>query len=201
MLDAAGDTLRTASVSFVVLDTGVRLVTGNRLVPVQWRDTPVRVVAEAGSVQSRPVLLLITRRPDTLVAAAATVAPLRYTPILSPSSNVSAAIQVRLRSRQVVVGSGADSAVRGWPVDFSIVRPPSAALVDSVVLVNEASATGMTRDTTDATGVAGIRVRVFPKAGQTAADSVVLQAVARHRGVVVPGSPVRLVVRLERETP
>jgi hypothetical protein len=201
VLDARGDTVRNSPVTFVVLDSGVRLVSGNRLVPVQWRDTPVRVVAEAGTIQSRPLSLLVTRRPDSLTAASATIAPLRYTPVLTPTSNVSAAVQVRLRSRQVVVGAGADSAVRGWLVDFAIARGPSATLVDSVQLVGEASVTVASRDTTDATGVAGIRVRVFPKPGQTAPDSVVVQASARHRGVVVPGSPVRLVVRIERETP
>jgi hypothetical protein len=200
VLDARSDTVRSAAVSFVVLDTGVRVIAGNRFVPVQWRETPVRVVAEAGGVQSRPLSLLVTRRPDTLVAAATAVPVLRYTPVQTPSSNISGAVQVRLRSRQVVPGAGVDSAVRGWLVDFAVVSGPSATLVDSVQLVGEATIGRAQRDTTDATGTAGIRVRVFPRPGQTATDSVVLSATARHRGLVVAGSPLRLVVRLARDT-
>lgn len=203
VFDGDGRPLPDAAVTYVPLDTGVRVLPSGAIVSTGWRTTPVRVVASVERLQSRPLSILVTRRPDTLVAASATVPEVLYRLPQSDPANLSPAVQVRLRSRQVVTGASPDSAVAGWIVRFAVVRPPSATLVDSVQLVAEAasiSLAGVTtrteRDTTDASGTAGIRVRVFARAGQTATDSVVLQATSEAFGRPIPGSAVRLVVRV-----
>lgn len=207
VFDAAGRPIADATPQFVPLDTGLRILASGVVIPTGWRTTPARVVATATGLQTRPLSLQFTKRPDTLVAVLDTGVVVSYDIPLTDATNLSPAVQVRVRSRQVVDGATADSATVGWIVRFSVERTPAAGLVDSVQLVSEATsipATGITaatdRDTTDATGTAGVRLRVFPRAGQSAADSVVLRATASYRGTVVPGSPRRLVVRLRRRT-
>lgn len=197
VLNAAGDTLADPGTAFVTLDTGVT-VAGTTLVASGWNTGGVRLVAVVGGLQSRPLTLQMTRRPDSM-AVAGTPPTIRYALPVTDPGNTSAAVAVRLRSRQATPAAS-DSAVRGWVVRFTITRAPSATLVDSVRLVGKASALRTDRDTSDATGQAAVRVQVFPKLGQTADDSVVLAATAFHRGVAVPGSPVRVVVPLKRAT-
>ena len=206
VFDAAGRPMPTVRVQYVALDTGVRILASGVLVPTGWRDTPVRLVATASGLQSRPVPLQITKRPDSVAAAAATAPVLNYDVPLGDATNLSPAVQVRVRSLQAVAAASADSAVRGWVVRFAVERPPPTSLMDSVQLVSEATSSiplsGLTtradRDTTDGTGTAGIRVRAFPRLGQTTADSVILRATVSYRGAPVAGSPLRLVVRLQR---
>lgn len=205
VFDADGQPLPSVAVTYIPLDSGVRVLPSGRVVSTAWRTSPVRFVASAAGLQSRPLGLLVTRRPDTLRAAVDTPTVVSYDQPPSDPTNLSAPVQVRLRSRQVVAGAPPDSVVQGWVVRFTLLRVPAATLVDSVQLVSEGASLGGTgvtgradRDTTDASGAAGIRVRVFPRLGQTATDSVVLQASAEAFGRPVPGSPVRLVVRLRR---
>ena len=205
VFDAAGRPLADAPTQFVALDTGVRILASGVVVPTGWRTTPARIVATATGLQTRPLSLQFTRRPDTLVAATDSVRVVNYDIPVGDATNLSAPVQVRLRSRQVVVGATADSATIGWIVRFELERTPAAGLVDSVQVVSEATTIPTTlittrtdRDTTDATGTAGVRLRVFPRSGQTGADSVILRASASYRGALVPGSPRRLVVRLQR---
>lgn len=196
VLDASGDTLADPGTAFVSLDTGVTIA-GTTLVGTGWTTTGVRLVAVVGGLQSRPLTLQVTRRPDTL--AAGTPPAITYDVLPTDPRNTSGAVTVRLRSRQGTPATS-DSAVRGWVVQFAITRRPPATLMDSVLLVGKSSAAPTDRDTTDASGQAAVRVRVVPKPGQTAADSVVLQATASYKGLPVPGSPVRIVVRLTRAT-
>lgn len=205
VFDAAGRPLTTATPVFVPLDTGVRLLASGTLVPTSWRTTPVRLVATATGLQTRPLSLLITRRPDTLIAASDTARVVRYDIPVTDATNLSSPVQVRLFSRQTIAGVPADTVTAGWIIRFAIERGPATGLVDSVQLVSESTTiptngitTRIDRDTTDASGTAGVRLRVFPRTGQTAADSVVLLASASYRGTPVPGSPRRLVVRLQR---
>jgi len=208
VFDADGRTMPSVTVTYIPLDSGVRVLQSGRVVNTAWRTSPVRFVASAAGLQSRPLGLLVTRRPDTLRAAVDTPTVVSYDQPPSDPTNLSAPVQVRLRSRQVVAGASPDSVVPGWIVRFTLLRAPAATLADSVQLVSEGASLGGSgvtvradRDTTDASGTAGIRVRVFPRLGQTAADSVVVQASAEAFGRPVPGSPVRLVVRLSRRTP
>lgn len=208
VLDADGVVIPSAAVTFVALDTGIRVLADGRVVSTGWRETPARVVASVDGLQSRPLSLIITRRPDSLQTTRDTAAVLAYDIPPTDATNLSATIPVRLRSRQVVSGVTGDSVTRGWLVRFTIAQPPTAGVVDSVRLVGKGTtaipASGLTtfvsQDTSDASGVAAVRVRAFPRAGQTGADSVIVQASAVAGGRAVPGSPVRLVVRLRRRT-
>jgi hypothetical protein len=52
-------------------------------------------------------------------------------------------------------------------------------------------------DTTDASGIAGRRVRISVTKLTAQVDSVIVQASVRHRGQHVRGSPMRLVLKLK----
>jgi hypothetical protein len=200
VLNSVGDTLRSATPAYVTLDTGLVVAASRVVTAPRWQESAPRVVATLGRLQSRPLPLTITRRPDSVFAVAASPITVDYDFPVTLASNTSAAVQVRIRSRQTIPSVTGDSVSRGWPVRFSVLYAPPRTVMDSVLVIGESGTTRTTVDTTDASGVAGVRVRVVPLAGQTAADSVVLQATATHRGAPIPGSPVRLVVRLRRAT-
>ncbi len=200
VLNGAGDTLTTAAPAYIALDSGLTVASSGVVTAPRWQETAPRVVAVLGRLQSRPLPLNITRRPDSVFAAASTPVTVEYDFPVSLASNTSAAVQVRIRSRQTIPNVTGDSVTRGWPVRFTLLYAPPRTVMDSVLVIGESGTTPTTVDTTDGSGLAGVRVRVVPQAGQTVGDSVVLQATATHRGAPLPGSPVRLVVRLRRAT-
>lgn len=200
VLNGAGDTLTSATPAYVTLDSGLVVSPSGVVTATRWLESAPRVVGVLGRLQSRPLPLTITRRPDSVFAAASTPVTVEYDFPVSLGSNTSAAVQVRIRSRQIIPDITGDSVTRGWPVRFTLLYAPSRTVMDSVLVIGEGGTARATVDTTDGSGLAGVRIRVVPVAGQTVADSVVLSASATHRGTPLPGSPVRLVVRLRRAT-
>jgi hypothetical protein len=77
-------------------------------------------------------------------------------------------------------------------VSFAIVSQPDPRLGE---LVNDAGKPSIV-DTTDASGIAGRKIRLHPLGltSGTEVDSIVVNATAKYRGAPVPGSPVRLVL-------
>jgi hypothetical protein len=86
-----------------------------------------------------------------------------------------------------------DSAVKSWIVSFAIVAQSDPKLGE---LVNDGGLASVV-DTTDATGIAGRKIRVHPVFLTSTVDSIVVNATAKYRGVQVSGSPVRLVLLLK----
>jgi hypothetical protein len=193
--DALGRRIPTATFSYASLDTGVRVDAGGRVIATGWRTAVARLVATTGVLQSKVVNVLVTRRPDSLMAGAADT--LSYG---IGQANLSSGAQVRLRSRQFPIGATGDSVSPGWVVRYELVSapvPPADTLIDSVFVVGD-DGKRSSIDTTDATGLALRRLRVVPHPGSTRTDSVVMRAYASYRGVPVLGSPARLVVVLRR---
>jgi hypothetical protein len=85
------------------------------------------------------------------------------------------------------------SAVASYLVSFQIVSPADTALA-SLVGDNRARSS---LDTTDASGVAGRRVKLDVTRLTTLVDSVIVNAFVRYRGANVPGSPMRLVLKVK----
>ena len=85
--------------------------------------------------------------------------------------------------------------MNAYLVSFSIVSQSNPALAD---LVDDGGRKSRV-DTTDASGVAGRRIRLHATAlsNPTQADSIIISATAKYRGAVVKGGPVRLVVRFK----
>lgn len=204
--NATGDTIREPAVAieYVVApsDTtaaspAVRLA-GPLVIGVRLSDTPARLFATAGGLQSLPKSVDVVRRPTRLLA----VATRDSATYLAASALSAGGGQVR------VVADPADpaSAVRRVAVRFAVERA-AVRVADSVIVVDERtpSFTGAAPfvprsplDTTDAQGLAGRRVLVFVRPGATATDTVVLRATvaypARFRAPGLAADTVRIAV-------
>jgi hypothetical protein len=167
----------------VTVDSITGLIRGDSI-----RSTPARIIATVGAIQAQQ-LLSIALRPDTMKAGNA-LDSIRYS-LIDTTLNLSGNVTVSLRHGS----AAADSAVAAYLVSFAIVSPANPALAD---LVDESGRKSRV-DTTDASGVAGRRIRLHATAlsGPTVSDSIIINATAKFRGVVVKGGPVRLVVRIK----
>jgi hypothetical protein len=167
--------------SGITVDSATGIVTGDSL-----RSTPARIVATIGTLQAVQNVN-VTLRPDFLQAINA-VDSLHYS-LLDSTLNVSPLLQVKLTHGI----APDDSAVTSWIVSFAIVAQSDPRLGELLNGAGLASVVG----TTDATGIAGIKIRVHPVFLTSTIDSIVVNATAKYRGVQVSGSPVRLVLLLK----
>ncbi|MCA0376966.1 MAG: hypothetical protein LCH84_15050 [Gemmatimonadetes bacterium] len=199
-----GDPIDDASVRYLYAnanrDTALRvdsltgLVIGRAIVSQE-----TRVAARVGSSLQVLRSLIVTTRPDTVVAG---TAPQLLTTTLPDTGraraqlNTTLAVGVLVQHRESATLSG----VNGWIVRFEIVSPanPSNDTSSAVFLVNDVG-TASVIDTTDSGGNAGRRLRVrastFPVSGT---DTVVVRASALYRGRVLPGSGVLLKAPVRR---
>jgi hypothetical protein len=196
------------TVTFVPLDTNIR-VDDSGYLTARSRDTSasatnvVRVIADAdGSLQTPPVSLTVTVRPDAVVPHGAAPVALAYDPAaagtVADTANRSVPLQLRLRHIVTAGEAGVvarDSVVRAYLVRYEVAGVPDVA--DSVAIVDD-NRNRSRFDTTDNSGIASRRVRVYPKVTATANDSAVVFARVWYRGVQITGSPVRMVVPLRK---
>lgn len=167
--------------SGITVDSATGIVVGDSL-----RSTPARIVATVGTLQAIQHVD-VTLRPD-LVQAVNALDSLQYS-LLDTTLNVSPLLQVRL-THGVAPN---DSAVKSYIVSFAIVAQSDPQLGE---LVNDAGKPSVV-DTTDASGIAGRKIRLHPVFLRSPGDSIVVNATAKYRGVQVNGSPVRLVLLLK----
>lgn len=186
-----GEVIPNAPVVFSSPDRGVRLdASTGFVIGDSLRATPARIVATIGRLQAT-LSLDVTLRPDT-VAASSGRDSLGYS-LTDTTRNVSPTLSVR-----VLHGfATADSAVKSYVVSFAVASPATAGLA---TLVNDANRTSVV-DTTDATGVAGRKIRLDPARLTSLVDSVIVLATVKYRGTAVRGSPVRLVLRVKPGSP
>jgi hypothetical protein len=168
--------------SGVTVDSATGIIVGDSL-----RTTPARIIATVGDLQAIQRINL-TLRPDS-IAAVNGVDTLSYS-LLDSTLNVSDALTVKLSHGF----SPTDSAVPNYIVSFEIASQSNPNLAE---LVNDAGSASQV-DTTDASGIAGRKLRVHPLSlGSSTTGSVTVQATARYRGQPVAGSPVQLVMVLQ----
>ena len=179
-----GEEIIPAPIFFLSPDSGVTVdsVTGI-VVADSLRSTPARIVATIGQLQAAQNID-VTLRPDSLQAVNA-LDSLKYS-ATDTTLPVSPLLQVKL-THGVVPN---DSAVKSYLVSFAIVEQSNPGLGE---LVNDAG-NGSVVDTTGADGMAGRKIRLHPLLLTSPADSIVINATAKYRGVQVKGSPVRLVL-------
>ena len=181
-----GEEIVPAPVFFLSPDTGVTVDSATGIiVGDSLRSTPARIVATVGTLQAIQ-RVNVTLSPDTIVAMNAFDSLLYSLPDTT---------QVSERALTVALKHGispTDSAVPSYIVSFSIVAQPNPQLGE---LVNDAGKSSIV-DTTDASGIAGRKIRLHSVnlSSATEADSIIVNATARYRGAVVRGSPVRLVL-------
>jgi hypothetical protein len=169
--------------SGVTVDSLTGIIVGDSL-----RSTAARIIATVGSLQAIQKLD-VTLRPD-LIAAVDSLDSLSYS-LLDTTQNVSPSLTVKLSHGT----APNDSAVKSYIVSFNIVSQSDPQLGE---LVNDQQHSSSV-DTTDVNGMAGRAIRLHPLflASGSTTDSIIVNASARYRGVLVTGSPVRLVLRVK----
>jgi hypothetical protein len=187
--DFKGNEIATEQIYFQSPDSGVSVDSATGLiVGDSLRSAPARIIATVGNLQAIQ-RISVALRPD-MIAASHGIDTLKYS-LLDTTKNLSNVVSVKL-SHGV---SPNDSAVANYLVSFAIVAQTNPSLSE---LVNDAGRRSIV-DTTDASGIAGRKIRVHPVnlGTGTSVDSVIVQATAKYRGQPVTGSPVRLVIVLQ----
>lgn len=160
--------------TFVVLDTGAHVESGRYLVG----DTPgttVRVVGSVASLQTQPVPVKVTLRPDTLVPVDSVLRRVKYT--FAPDTAAQTALNVSVKHFAEDT-TGVEAVIVRYTVD----RAPAGNGSPSVVLLNGNRASD--RDTTEATGRASLTARLRVLALTSfVEDTVIVTARASHRGL------------------
>jgi hypothetical protein len=182
-----GAVVANAPVRFHALDGGLRVdsITGFAIGD-SVRSTPSRVAVSIGNLQAIQTLD-VTLRPDTVVAVNARDS-LVYS-LVDSTKNISPALSVKVRHSL----TSADSAVKSYLVSFTVVSPADTLLA---ILVNDAGLASRV-DTTDASGVAGRKIKLNPVRLTSLTDSIIVRATVKYLGLQLRGSPVRLVLLLK----
>jgi hypothetical protein len=167
--------------SGVTVDSATGIVVGDSL-----RSTSARIIATVGGLQAIQ-LVAVTLSPD-LVTAVNARDSLQYS-LTDTTKNLSPQLQIKLTHGT----APNDTAVKSWIVSFAIVSQANPQLAQ---IVDDAGRPAVV-DTTDASGVAGRRIRLHPLFLTSTTDSIVVNATAKYRGAQVNGSPVRLVLLLK----
>ena len=195
------------STYFTRATTGARrVVAGNLLVAGDTaHDATITLIASLNGLQLQQKIDIV-RRPDSLVQAFDSVPTFTLVVPDDPSNVTPGALTPdTMKVRVVHDSSGVLQPVKSWVVFYDVAYA-APKLADSVRIV-AAGTSGTVRsappsavDTTDASGYASRRVRVFAKAGTEVGtrDSVIVNISATYRGVPLAGSPVKVVLRVAR---
>ena len=177
----SGDTVAAPSLKFVIIDTFVvqgAHLTGAYLVGDKEGKT-VRVIGSTEAIQTQPVSVKVTLRPDTLVAADSIVHHRTYGVLDTVYSDLNA----------IVRNNGATAAgVEMIRVDYAIEKqPPGANGASTIALVTgRSSNTLSSRDTTDGSGMATRTARLVASLKTTTGtDTALISATASYAGKVL----------------
>jgi len=194
-LNADGQVIASAGITYVLLDTGATVSSEGIFTSTAPNVQSVRVLAQAGTLQSRPLTIMVTPRPDSMVADG-TVDTLRYK-VIDDVSNTSGPVTVKILSNT----ASPPVPVRGWIVRFTLEHAGTPIATDNTSLawmVDDANRRSF-EDTTGTDGRASRKVRFNSKSltqSQAFDDSLVVIAQAYALGAALKGSPVRIVVQL-----
>ena len=191
--DGSGSIVSDSQVRLIGIDTtsvkAFRVIGGLRLVGTT-ETAAVRIVAQAGSLQSQTQTFAVVPAPTAMVTSNTASDSIVYdrpdTALRFRDANVNVIRQVTPESTLVSLNG---LRVRMRVVSFS------TTILDSVRLVG----TGSGRPATSAVvtgGVAALRLKAYTRSGATGTGTVVLEASHRARGVEIAGSPLRITLRL-----
>jgi len=188
----SGSAISDTQLRIVGVDTASRrafaMISGLRLVGIS--EAPVvRIVAQAGSLQSQTQTFAVVPRPTGIRLGSAEIDSIIYD---RPDT------ATRFRDLRVaVIRKVADSTevlLNGLPVRFRVTGF-TTSLLDSVRLVSGGSG----RDASGATmngGAATIRLKTYAKPAVVGRGTVTVEASTRAFGAPIPGSPIVITVNL-----
>jgi hypothetical protein len=184
----SGDEILPSPAWFQSPDSGISVDSATGIIVGDSLRTGARIIATVGGLQATR-RVDVTLRPDLIVAADG-FDSLTYS-LIDSTKNFSPTLTVKV-THGVAPN---DSAVASYIVSFNIVSQSDPNLAD---LINEAKIRSVV-DTTDASGLAGRAIHLRPEliSSTSGEDSIVVNANARYRGVLVNGSPVRLVLKVK----
>ncbi len=186
--NAAGGTVADTQVRLIGIDSAsanaFRQISGLRLTG-RALATTVRVVAQAGSVQSQTQTFAVVAAPTALSRTATDASDSLVYNGLDTSTR-----WVDTRAR-VLAGT---TPLNGLRVRFRVVSVASS-IVDSVRLVNPSSGRSVASVLTSS-DAATVRLKAYARPGVNTTGLVTLEASIRALGVQVPGSPLQFTVRL-----
>lgn len=185
VFDSRNTPLPDADVRFVALDPGVR-ITDDDLAIGETFGQNVRVVAQVGGLQSVPLRLLVTRRPDGIHAVGATELTLEYSP-----GEVVTSEAMTVRVVHDTPPEPGDTVVQGWIVHYEVVGHAPGDTVPGYLIDGSRRAQA---DTTDASGVAALRFRLNSATLPVLEDTLEVRASASHKGEPLAGSPVSFIL-------
>lgn len=191
--DGNGGSVSDSQVRLIGIDSAsvkaFKVISGLRLVGTT-EIASVRIVAQAGSLQSQTQTFAVVPPPTGMVTSNTAADSIVYDRPDTAQRFRDVSVNV---IRQVVPESTLVS-LNGLRVRMRVVRF-STAILDSVRLVG----TGSGRPATSAIitgGAATLRLKAYTKAGATGTGTVTLEASHRARGIEIPGSPLLITLRL-----
>ncbi len=185
------DTIASAVPTFIVFDRGAHVSPDDYLIGDSVRDTPVRVIGSVGALQTSPMDVYVTARPDSLTSPTASLTDtVRFTPTDSTAvANYSVNLVATVLDTSVTPPVPVRAVIVHYTIDYA---PAGVNGALSGLLVDDAGRASSV-DTTDASGQVSRRILVRPEA-PTAVDSFVVSIHAAYAGVPLSGSGWRLVV-------
>jgi hypothetical protein len=198
VFNSSGGTVNDSAVRLIGIDTvsvtAFSMIGGLRLVG-KTENAAVRIVAQAGSLQSQTQTFAVVPRPTGIGIGSNEVDSIIYN---------RADTATRYRDVKVAVFRQAapeSTAVflNGLRVRFRIVSVTDSIL-DSVRLVSLSSGKNATSALVSS-NVASLRLKAYPKSGARGKGLVTLEASHRSLGVEIPRSPFRFTVALVPVTP
>ena len=173
--------------TFVVIDTGARVENRTYLVG-ETPGTTVRVVGSVAGLQTQPVPVKVTLRPDSLVPADSVLHRVTYTFPADTAASTTLNVAVQYHG---VDTTGVEAVVVRYTVD----RAPAGAGTSPTLLLLSGSVVS-DRDTTDASGKASLLARLRIGALTSfVSDTVVVTARASHRGASIGAVEFTIVYR------
>jgi hypothetical protein len=202
-----GDTIRDFPVTYFLVEKDSQpgkledgLITA--FSDTAYIDDTLRVVAVAGGVQSTPLRIVVTLKPDALVLVGTDT--VRFLLPAADTLPLSVSMSVRLRHTPIAPEPARDTVVPAYEVRYRVVGSSSGIADSSYVTIADGSRRFAPIDTTDANGGASRQLRVrrtkypYPydtiTPGTSAVDTVYVDATASYMGTAVVGSPVRFKV-------
>ncbi|MDQ3996188.1 MAG: hypothetical protein M3303_04135 [Gemmatimonadota bacterium] len=209
--DADGRLVTDAQVTFIALDTGLRVTAAGFVLGERPRTAPAKIVAQVqrgGDVLQTPEIDVdVVPRPDTVFPAADTLDVKVYTlaGIADTSWITSDTVNVTVSNRSRLVTDPGTAGVRSWIVRYEITDAPMGVDNAATAFFAGAGNPGVAVDTTDANGVAGrrviLRTIVLPAESKVSTHEVEVTVTVRERGQNVPGSPIQVIVPFEIRNP
>lgn len=199
VFNGSGDTIPDAPIFFVTRDTILTVSLDGIVVAKTFRDAPANVYASTGSLQSLPVTIQVTRRPDTLSLNVFNDS------LTILDGKASTAIGTLLQNRAT---TGGLQPVPKWVVSYRVeyhgrtLTEADSGLARFITPEDTISPTPTFRaaplDTTSGDGRTARVLYIQLSALTRPLDSLVVSATARYRGQPIAGSPVQVVVHVRQ---